>query len=278
MRSLTFKAPAKINLFLLIQGRRSDGYHNIFTLLQKVSLWDEIELSVNNAKKKISLECSDSNLTSGPDNLAYRAAALFLQKTGLDIAAKIFIRKKIPLCGGLGGGSSDAASVLKGLNELAGFPLSPSSLHLIGSRLGADVPFFLLDAPAALGRGTGIELEVIHTTCRWYVLVNPGFGVSTRWAYENFALTRQDENTIFDVDEHIKTAMWRNDLENVIMAEYPVIGRIKTALTAYGAEAALMSGSGSTVLGAFSYRGEAKKAADSLKINNGFHCYLVESL
>jgi 4-diphosphocytidyl-2-C-methyl-D-erythritol kinase len=279
MSSLTLLAPAKINLFLLINGRRPDGYHLIFTMFQKVSLWDEIELSVGPGEKRgIYLECPDSELSSGPANLAYQAAELFLEKVGLDLAVKIILRKKIPIGGGLGGGSSDAASVLKGLNELAGFPFNRASLHFLGCSLGADVPFFLLEAPAAVGRGIGTELEVVDVPHRWYVLVYPGFSVSTRWAYKNYVLTGQDEDTIFDAGEAIRTAMWRNDLEKVIIARYPEIGRIKVKLMAFGAEAALMSGSGSTVLGSFLSQEEAYRAASSLEVNRGLYTLLVESL
>ena len=279
MNSLSLLAPAKINLFLLISGRRSDGYHLIFTMFQKISLWDEIELSVGQGeKKRIYLECPDSELISGPDNLAYQAAELFLGKAGLDLAVKILLRKRIPIGGGLGGGSSDAASVLKGLNELAGFPFNGASLHSLGCSLGADVPFFLLEAPAAVGRGIGTELEVVNVPHGWYVLVYPGFSVSTRWAYENYVLTGQDQDTIFDALEVIQTAMWRNDLEKVIIGRYPEIGRIKAELMALGAEAALMSGSGSTVLGSFLSQEEAHRAASSLEINRGFRTLLVESL
>ncbi|MCD4755902.1 MAG: 4-(cytidine 5'-diphospho)-2-C-methyl-D-erythritol kinase [Deltaproteobacteria bacterium] len=279
MSSLSLLAPAKINLFLLINGRRSDGYHLIFTMFQKISLWDEIELSVGQGEKKgIYLECPDSELISGPDNLVYQASELFLEKAGLDLAVKILLKKRIPIGGGLGGGSSDAASVLKGLNELAGFPFNGASLHLLGCSLGADVPFFLLEAPAAVGRGIGTELEVVNVPHGWYVLVYPGFSVSSRWAYENYVLTGQDQDTIFDAEEVIQTAMWRNDLEKVIIGRYPEIGRIKDELVALGAEAALMSGSGSTVLGSFLSEEEAHRAASSLEVNRDLHTLLVESL
>jgi 4-diphosphocytidyl-2-C-methyl-D-erythritol kinase len=279
MSSLSLLAPAKINLFLLINGRRSDGYHLIFTMFQKISLWDEIELSVEQGeKKRIYLECPGNKLISGPDNLAYQAAELFLEKAGLDLAVKILLRKRIPIGGGLGGGSSDAASVLKGLNELTGFPFNAASLHLLGCSLGADVPFFLLEAPAAVGRGIGTELEVVNVPHGWYALVYPDFSVSTRWAYENYVLTGQDQDTIFDALEVIQAAMWRNDLEKVITGKYPEIGRIKAELMALGAEAALMSGSGSTVFGSFLSQEEAQRAAFSLEVNRGLHTLLVESL
>ncbi|MEA1867786.1 MAG: 4-(cytidine 5'-diphospho)-2-C-methyl-D-erythritol kinase [Thermodesulfobacteriota bacterium] len=279
MSSLSLLAPAKINLFLLIKGRRPDGYHLIFTMFQKISLWDEIELFVEQGKKKgIYLECPDSELISGPDNLAYQAAELFLEKVGLDLVVKILLKKRIPIGGGLGGGSSDAASVLKGLNELTGFPLNAASLHLLGCSLGSDVPFFLLEAPAAVGRGVGTELEVINVPHGWYVLVYPGFSISTRWAYENYVLTGQDQDTIFDTGKVIQAAMWLNDLEKVVMAGYPEIGRIKDDLVTFGAEAALMSGSGSTVLGAFLSQEAGRLAASSIEVNRGLHTLLVESL
>jgi 4-diphosphocytidyl-2-C-methyl-D-erythritol kinase len=279
MNSLSLLAPAKINLFLLVNDRRSDGYHLVFTMFQKISLCDEIELSVGQGKKRgIYLECPGNKLISGPDNLAYQAAALFLEKAGLELEVKILLRKRIPVGGGLGGGSSDAASVLKGLNDLAGFPFNGASLHLLGCSLGADVPFFLLEEPAALGRGIGTELEVVNAPHRWYVLVYPGFSVSTRWAYENYVLTGQDQDTIFDTLEFIQSGRLRNDLEKVITGKYPEIGRIKAELMALGAEAALMSGSGSTVFGSFMSQEEAQRAASILEVKRGLHTLLVESL
>ena len=168
--------------------------------------------------------------------------------------------------------------MLKGLNKLADFPFNGASLHLFGCSLGADVPFLLLEAPAALGRGTGTELEVVSVPHRWYLLVFPGFSVSTRWAYENYVLTGQDQDTIFDAEEIIQAAMWRNDLERVITSRYPEIGRIKDELMALGADAALMSGSGSTVFGSFLSQEAAHRAASSLEVNRGLHTLLVESL
>jgi len=279
MSSLSLLAPAKINLFLIIKGHCSNGYHLIFTMFQKISLWDEIELSVSQGEKgDICLECKESTLLSGSGNLAYQAAKLFLEKAGLNLRIKIILKKRIPIGGGLGGGSSDAASVLKGLNELAGFPFNEASLHSLGCSLGADVPFFLLEAPAALGRGIGTELEVVHVPHGWYVLVYPDFSISTRWAYENYVLTGQDQGTIFDAEEVIKAAMWQNDLEQVILARYPEIDRIKEELMALGARAALLSGSGSTVFGSFLSQEAARRAASSLEINNGLQTSLVESL
>ncbi len=276
MNSLNLLAPAKINLFLLIQGQRPDGYHLIFTLFQKVSLWDEIVLSIAHRERGIYLECPNSNLSSGPDNLAYRAAALFLRETGLDLQVKIVLKKAIPVGGGLGGGSSDAASVLRGLNELAGLPLGPSDLHLLASSLGADVPFFLLEAPAAIGRDIGTDLEVISTAHRWYVLVYPGFPISTRWVYSQYVLTSQDRDTTFGTNR-TETVMWQNDLEGLVMARYPEIAQIKAGLVSYGAEAALMSGSGSTVFGAFLSKPDALMAVSGLEAN-GLNVSLVESL
>ncbi|NIA08962.1 MAG: 4-(cytidine 5'-diphospho)-2-C-methyl-D-erythritol kinase [Nitrospiraceae bacterium] len=277
MNSLTLLVPAKINLFLLIQGRRPDGYHLIFTLFQKISLWDELALSIGRGKGEIHLECPGTNLSSGPQNLAYRASTLFLKETGLDLQIKIVLKKTIPVGGGLGGGSSDAASVLKGLNELAGFPLDQPGLHSLASSLGADVPFFLLEAPAAIGRGIGTELEVISTPHRWYVLVYPGFSVSTRWAYRQYLLTSPNGDTTFGIDKTIEAAMWQNDLERLVILRYPEIAEIKAELMSSGAEAALMSGSGSTVFGAFSSKADALIAVSSLE-TKGLNLSLVESL
>jgi 4-diphosphocytidyl-2-C-methyl-D-erythritol kinase len=246
-------------------------------MFQKILLCDEIDLFLEQkGKRRIYLQCSDSELTTDQSNLAYRAAELFMENAGVDLSVKILLKKKIPIGGGLGGGSSDAACVLTGLNKLTGFPLNQASLYSLGCKLGADVPFFLLDAPTALGRGIGTELKVVNIPHKWYVLIYPGFKVSTRWAYQNYVLTAQDEDTNFDFDCVIRNAMWRNDLEKVVISKYPEIGQIKQELILLGAEAALMSGSGSTVFGSFLSREEAYRAASSLK-DKGKNTLLVES-
>ncbi len=274
---IVLQAPAKVNLFLVITGRREDGYHLICTLFQKIALYDSVGLAVG-GENGISISCPEW-LDSGPGNLAYRAAEAFCNEAGIEPRVKISIRKKIPAGGGLGGGSSNASAVLKGLNALYDSPLSNETLHGLSASLGADCPFFLLDAPAAIGTGTGTEVRVIETPRRWLVLVLPDFGVSTQWAYQNFELTTRHQDTIFDARAYLDTLMWRNDLEQPVLKKYPRIGEIKQMLLSLGAEAAMMSGSGSTVFGAFPSRKAAEEAVSRIMAHEkGLEACAVETL
>ncbi len=255
--------PAKLNLFLFITGKREDGYHLLFTLFQKISLFDTLEI-VKSASQGIHLTCPPW-LDSGKDNLVYQAAETFFEASGITPSVQITLEKDIPAGGGLGGGSSDAAATLKGLNSMFNSPLSKATLHRLASALGADCPFFLLDEPAAIGTGTGEILEPVTTEKRWFVLVMPDFGVNTAWAYKNFKLTTRHQDTIFDARAPLDALLWNNDLEQPVMEKYPEIGKIKELLRDAGAEAAMMTGSGSTVFGVFSSEKAARAAMDNVK-------------
>jgi 4-diphosphocytidyl-2-C-methyl-D-erythritol kinase len=293
---LRIKAPAKINLFLQVVGRRSDGYHLLNTFMQKVSLYDEVELCVHD--EGIRLRCVGGEVPESNDNLVYRAAELFLQtmrgrasgwKTGVDI----ILTKKIPVAAGLGGGSSDAAATLKGLNELCRCGCSAGELAEFGVRLGADVPFFLAETPAALATGIGEILQPVEPLDeKGVLLVNPGFPVSTRWVYQNFALTRKENSgNLQNLQEVVsmgagddgnwredpKEAILLNDLESVTVARYPEIGRLKKELIDNGATAALMSGSGPTVFGLFDDL-ESAAACQELFKRRFKHVYLVSPI
>jgi len=290
---LQLKAPAKINLFLRVIGRRADGYHLLLTLMQKVDLFDEIELRACDVG--IRLRSRGGGVPETRDNLVYRAAELFLQalrvkggllKAGVDIA----LTKKIPVAAGLGGGSSDAAATLKGLNELYRCGYSADELAEMGLRLGADVPFFLAKAPAALATGIGEILQPVEPLQGQNILlVNPGFAVSTRWVYRNFALTERGDSSILKNSQEVaaltsngygheqgnwERAVPHNDLESVTIAKYPEIERIKTELVANGASVALMSGSGPTVFGLFGDPGKAAACHAFFK-RRFHHVYLV---
>ncbi len=278
---LFVKAPAKVNLFLRIVSRRPDGYHELHTLFQKVGLFDEVRVDVQDGKKQIHLECAGIELPSGPGNLAYRAAQAFLARTGLELDVKIRLHKRIPVGAGLGGGSSDAAAVINCLNNLSKFPLSLDELMDLALELGADVPFFVSDAPAAVGRGIGEILEPHTALPSWFLLVWPGFAINTRWVYSNLELTTQCHETIFSPGHNHETAMWINDLEKAVIRHYPEILNIKKALLDLGAEASLMSGSGSMVFGLFYNREDAVIASRSLVGLRGSHffkTYVVKGL
>lgn len=220
--------------------------------MQKLELSDTIKLQVIEAG--ISLRCPDSTLPVNSENLAWQAAALFLEETKIKKGIEIELIKKIPVAAGLGGGSSDCAAVLKGMNILFSAGLSQQKLMKMAYSLGADVPFFIADPSAAWATGIGEKLSEAELRDRcWLVLVNPGFSVSTKWVYQNFALTTKDNPYILD-----RLLLYRNlcqnlfnDLESVTLKKYPEVATIKKKLLTCGADAVLMSGSGPTVFGVF---------------------------
>ncbi len=279
MKTSILKTPAKINLFLKITGKRPDGYHNIYTLFQKISLFDSLEIGVQPGPHKINLVCSDPSLPSNSSNLAWRAAELFLTKSGLNGSISIKLDKEIPAGAGLGGGSSDAAAVLKGLNKLYGNPLDQEELLTMGKALGADVPFFITNWNAAIGTETGTNLRPVQPSNSYYVLVWPGFSVSTKWAYENFILTSNKETTIFGPGQGFdKAFLWQNDLEKAVFKRYPVLQEIKFRLKQAGAVYTLMSGSGSVIFGEFSDKDSAIKGLSLLPADQTWKTYVVNGL
>jgi len=275
---ITLYAPAKINLFLRVTGKRPDGYHSLFTLFQKVTLFDYI--IIRKVERGINLSCPQGTVPEDKTNIAYQAASLFYKVTGLLPGVDIEIRKNIPVAAGLGGGSSDAACVLNGLQEVYGNPCAWDNLRSIGSKLGADVPFFLEPCTIAIGRGIGDQLEPIYSSPPlWFVLISPCFPVSTKWAYENLKLTTGENLFIFSPEDIINIEQFlHNDLEEVTASEYPVIHTMKESLLSYGAEGTLMTGSGPTVFGLFKEEEKARLAYERLRSNPDWAVYLVRSL
>jgi len=276
MHWVTVKAPAKINLFLYITGKRPDGYHNLFSLMCPVALYDTVRLTFGTGG--IAVTCDYPGVPEDSSNLAVHAAARFFDAAfdgKMPPAAgglTIHIEKKIPLGAGLGGGSSDAAAVLRALNHYFGHPLSTSSLMNLGAGIGADVPFFIFGAPA-LASGIGDRLEPFPRLTPWTVLlVYPNEPVSTAWVYKNLnlRLTKDEkklskfhfDGRIFNVDNDLV-----NDLEAVTVRAHPVIKEIKRLLLAHGAAGAMMTGSGSTVFGLFTDAGQAESARTILGYN-----------
>ena len=256
--TLELFAPAKVNLSLRILGRRSDGYHQLQSLMLKLDFGDRLLLAPL-AEPGLVLACPGSDLAEDGDNLVHRAASRFYQRAGLVAQLKITLYKQIPVAAGLGGGSSDAAAVLRGLNSRHPGALSGPELAELARSLGADVPFFLQESPAAWAQGIGEILTpvALPSGISRLLLVNPGFPVSTKWVYQagNFPLTKQTDP--FNLGGSLSTDHrgWEglvNDLEKVTIASYPQLAEIKAELQAGGAEAALMSGSGPTVFGLFS--------------------------
>ena len=272
MRPLRLRAPAKINLCLHVTGRRADGYHELVTLMCPLALYDTLTLTP--AAAGIDVICSHPDVPEDPSNLAVRAARLFFEANTAKTASPmtgltIRIDKKIPVGAGLGGGSSNAAAVLTGLNRLWGHPFSDAELLEMGGRIGADVPFFIKGVPA-LATGIGDRLEAFDRLSPWTaLLVYPDAAVSTAWVYKNLnlRLTKDEkklrkfhfEDRFFNAAEHLV-----NDLEVVTVKAFPVISEIKRLLLAHGAAGAMMSGSGSSVFGLFETPERANSAYSAL--------------
>jgi 4-diphosphocytidyl-2-C-methyl-D-erythritol kinase len=253
MNSLTLAAPAKINYLLDVIGKRPDGYHELRMIMQRVNLCDEITLSLTNAPG-ITVACNAKGTPDGPDNIAWKAARSLLDVTGFDCGVTIEIIKNIPVAAGLGGGSSDAASVLMGLNDLLNLGLTQEQLMKIGCKLGADVPFFIFKQ-TALAEGIGEKLSALPEMPKcWILLINPGVHVSTAWVYRSLQLTKKGElNTLpkfFESVEQIVSIM-SNDLEAVTIPACSVNSQIKSLMIDCGAIGSMMSGSGPTVFGVF---------------------------
>ena len=253
---LALRAPAKINLHLAVTGRRADGYHLLKTLMAKLDLADQLIITAGESGLRLMVE--NSELPTDGGNLVYRAARKFLDATGVGGGFTLRLIKHIPVAAGLGGGSSDAAAALQGLNELCGRPLTREALAALGVSLGADVPFFLADHPAAWAMGIG---EVLSPACLpgrlRLLLVNPGWPLSTEWVFKNYKLelTTSRQNHIFSglyESSFTKGGPWYNDLEQVVLPVYPEVATIKECLVSAGAEAVMMTGSGPTVFGIFS--------------------------
>jgi 4-diphosphocytidyl-2-C-methyl-D-erythritol kinase len=257
------RCPAKVNLYLRVVGRRPDGYHEVVTVMQPLTLTDA--LTVTLAGEGISLTCDRPELPLGEENLVWRAAQRFQEETGFKPGVRLNLGKRIPVAAGLGGGSSDAAGTLLALNELAGMPLSKDRLHGLASRLGADVPFFLSREPA-VGRGTGTQLSPVTLLPYWYLLVNPGVPLSTRWVYENLDLAGLEGLPALEAwdPEHPETWV-RNDLGTVAIQRFPELAQLLTGLQEAGAWCQGVSGSGPTVFGLFHTREAAREAGLSLR-------------
>jgi len=266
---MRFVAHAKVNLYLDVLRKREDGYHDILTIFQSISLSDELVIERSDG---IWVECDVPGLPSGEMNLAYRAAKLLKDTAGLKAGVKIEISKRIPIGAGLGGGSADAAAVLIGMNELFNLNLPRRTLMELGSEIGADVPFFILGG-TALGEGIGDKLTRLPFIGEiWFLLLNPAIHISTGWAYRNLRLTKPKGNANILIQrfkgigspESVSSLLY-NLFESVVFPEYPEVARLKGRLQEVGALGALMSGSGSTVFGIFRSKEEAEAAYELLR-------------
>lgn len=277
---ITAQSPAKINLILKVLRRREDGYHDIASLMQKVSLADEMEFAPRG--EGIALACPDSDLPTGEGNLVVRAARALFAEAGFAGGVEITLRKRIPTAAGLGGGSSNAATTLTALNDLFRFGFDRERLIRIGARLGADIPFFIYGSPA-WAFGIGELLEPAETPPgMWLVLVNPGFEVPTKWVYQglNLPLTKTPLKYSIPSFSGIRelAAALSNDLEKVTVARYPVLEELKGFLLRQGALGSLMSGSGPTVFGLFENEPDAIQAEGALRTSYPYAVFKAQTI
>jgi 4-diphosphocytidyl-2-C-methyl-D-erythritol kinase len=264
-RSVALRTLAKINLDLRVLHKRPDGFHELRTIFQTISLADSIEIEYTPARStRIELE------TDIPNNLIVRAAEAVLRQTKSSGKVEFHLSKRIPMGGGLGGGSSDAASVLLALPVLTGKPILFEKLLEMGAELGSDVPFFLFGGTAA-GIGRGTELYPVDAPAETLaVLVTPGVHVSTPAAYQGLARAStvdplrltSFQSFAWQTDQYGNAV---NDFEAVVFNQHPQLGSIKRKLLKLGARPALMSGSGSTLFGLFANRTARDQAARHLK-------------
>jgi len=280
MNKIRVFSPAKINLFLKILKKRQGGFHEIVSLMQAVNLRDEIE--IERIPQGIKVACNNPAVPTDKSNLAYRAAQLFLQATKVKSGVKIGIKKRIPAAAGLGGGSSDAASVLIGANKLFKTKFSAVELHRIACKLGSDVPFFLT-LGSALATGRGEKLKSLKVPLNyWLVLVNPGSAVSTKWAYSRVTPRATERKTHFRRRRVSFTEMLEmikekgNDLAPAVIRKFPEVQEIIEGLGESGAYYAAMSGSGPTVFGIFKNKSWASAAAIHLSRKKSWRTWVVK--
>jgi 4-diphosphocytidyl-2-C-methyl-D-erythritol kinase len=280
-RRLVVQTSAKVNLALDVLAKRADGYHEIATVMQTVDLFDRLTLEET---PTISLETDDPALPTGEENLIVRAAMLLRKAAGVERGARIRLRKKIPVAAGLGGGSSDAAATLWGLNRLWGLRWARERLLELGVQLGMDVPFFLTGGPA-LATGRGERLERLSGGGSYaLVLVNPRVALSTREVYERVPAGWHAEPTGAQrVVEALRMrnaarvgAALTNHLEGFVAPSFPPVRRMKAALMAAGALGAAMSGSGPTVFGVARSLDHARQIRRRV-CRTGWSCWAVRT-
>lgn len=270
--TLKLTARAKLNLGLDVLGKRADGYHDIRTVMQTIELGDELEITITDIPG-IRLTTDSPQIPADQSNLVWRAARLFLDEYSPGTGVRIHLKKRIPMAAGLAGGSTDAAAALTGLNRLTGGIVPEQELLQLGRRIGADVPYCILGG-TALAEGIGEILTPLPPLMDcWFLLIKPPVSVSTKEAYEGLQLydlpVRPDTEGVIRAvstgDLPLLAASMANVFEPGICAGHPVILRLFQELTAHGALAARMSGSGPTVFGLFARQETAEEALAQIK-------------
>jgi len=281
------KSPCKVNLILNILGKRADGFHELETVMQPVNICDE--MTFERAGAGLTLTCSHPELPVDSKNLVHRAATSFLAAAKISDGVRIHLQKHLPLAGGIGGGSANAAVTFSALNELFGSPLPLPKLHELAAALGSDVPFFLYDKPAlATGRGEQVQTLDNFPALRGkaFLLVHPGFGISTPWSYQNLARFPEALNGKAGRAQKLIALLNGNDvqaaapeiynsLEAPAFDKFPVLSLYQEFLRENGALVALMSGSGSTTFAITENLRMAENLAEKFKSQFGSNGWLA---
>ena len=266
-------APAKINLHLRVIGKRKDGYHNIETLFEKIALFDKIKIRPSN---KLTIHTDSPSVPTGKKSLLYRTAESFREKFKVSAGAEVHVFKRIPIAAGLGGGSSDAAGLLKGLAKMHLGSFDPGELLDIGAKLGADIPFFLSNASFAIARGKGDKITPLKLKNRfWHLIVRPpkkllSGDIYTAYKKSYSGLTKRPSlikilsPATKALGNNIMGRLLWNDLERAIIKRSPLVGRLKESIKGLKMPHTLISGSGPALFSLFNERKEALKARQTL--------------
>lgn len=283
MDNILINAPAKVNLYLSVLGKRSDGYHDLQMIMQTVDLYDKV--SISKIEKGIYVECKSPYIPKTEKNLAYKAAKMMIEHFNIQQGVLIKIDKKIPISAGLAGGSADAAAVINGMNKIFNLGVDIRELALLGKKVGADVPFCIIGG-TAIAEGIGEVLTPITSLIGvTMVLVKPSFSVSTANVFSSYENDKNenkpDINTLKKCIEKsdingISNNLY-NDLERVTAEKFSIIKEIKDMLMKNGAIGCLMSGSGPSVYGIFDTDNKAENAYYYLKNNNFKEVFKVKT-
>ncbi len=282
MQTISLDSPCKLNLRLDIVGKRSDGYHELRSVMERINLSDQVEINI--VEKGIMVTCDNEAVPQDEDNIAFKAIKEILAYSSRNVGVEVHIKKKIPIAAGLGGGSSNAATVIKGINQLLKLKLPKEKLMQIGLKVGADVPFFLFEGPA-IAEGVGEQLKKIKSMPKLlFLLVNPNIPVTTESVYRKYSMEGAHKNgmevpNIYRTKRDVAKIL-NNDLERVTIKDYPVIGEIKEEMIRLGALASQMTGSGPTVFGIFADKIKLTKAFDKMekRAQRGWKIFMVENL
>ena len=270
---ISLKAPAKVNLFLEILGKRDDGYHEIETIMQEIDLADSLQFE--ETQEGVTLECNDKNIPANQDNLVCKAANLILEECGIKKGVLINLEKNIPVGAGLGGGSSDAATTLKALNSLWKVGLNNEELMEFAAKLGSDIPFFI-NGKTALCRGRGELITPVEVRNRMdYIILFPRVHISTETIYKNLKIDltkkRKDVSFFLDALKYSEAAsiskLLFNRLEEIIFATYPDLLQVKSTLESFGFCGLSISGSGSAFFGLCNDRHQAEVIKSKIELS-----------